>query len=132
MRYDADRTKTLCEQYRNERGLSILDIAVYLRARVGVCRHQAIAAAYIEKRLIEDRHLSGRVGLERNVVIDRDGIGGHAWAVNRGTVVYRLADVAIPSLREVVIDPAQDFTGTKVRAAGEKRWDYALPTDNIS
>ena len=72
-----------------------VSLDVYLKEEGGVCRHQALLAAYLLERLRKDRKVGGTVSVDRNFV---PGLGGHAW------VRYT------NSVGEVfVIDPARDL-----------------------
>lgn len=86
----------------------------YLDESAGVCRHQALLAAYILEKLIKDGYLSGKVSVDRNKV---KGEGGHAWA--------RYTDADNETF---IIDSAQDYCG-RLADAKEGRWKYARPED---
>lgn len=86
----------------------------YLNEAGGVCRHQALLAAYILEKLIKDGYLSGKVSVDRNKV---KGEGGHAWA--------RYTDADNETF---IIDSAQDYCG-RLADAKKGRWKYARPED---
>jgi hypothetical protein len=66
--------------------------------------------------LIDDKILIGRTGVEHNY--DTDVRGAHAWAV-----------FETPGGKIYVIDPAQNFVGTKDKARAEGHWKYDLLAD---
>jgi hypothetical protein len=116
MPYDGQRTREIS---RIHQGDSLVGLSTYLKERAGVCRHQALLAAFFIEHLIADGYLRGSVSVERNTVEDLGGT--HAWAIYK------------PSSDEsdavLVVDPAQSFVGTKTQARREGRWEYYLSTD---
>ncbi len=95
---------------------SLIGLSEYVKEGVGVCRHQCLVAAFLLETLIEKRILAGRTGVERNH--DTNVHGAHAWAVYES-----------PARQLFVIDPAQNFVGTKEKAHEEGRWKYDLPAE---
>lgn len=90
---------------------------------VGVCRHQALLAAYLLERAQEE----GIVSSQSKISVDRNsipGLGAHAWVryLNRGG-------------QEYIIDPRQNFIGTVEQAeqmAKDQKavWSYRRPNPN--
>ncbi|OGM56062.1 hypothetical protein A3E46_02855 [Candidatus Woesebacteria bacterium RIFCSPHIGHO2_12_FULL_46_16] len=82
-----------------------ISLDVYLREKGGVCRHQALLAAYLLERLGREGKVRGKVSIDRNFV---GGRGGHAWVryVNSAGMVFILdpANGLISELRN--IDPS--------------------------
>jgi pSer/pThr/pTyr-binding forkhead associated (FHA) protein len=98
-------------------GNKLIGLSEYVDARGGVCRHQCLLAAFLAESLIEKGILEGQVGVERNR--DVDAHGAHAWAI------FKTLDG-----QTIVIDPAQNYVGTKQQARKEGRWKYDLPVDS--
>lgn len=114
MQYDMHRTETLSEQYHGDK---LISLSTYVREGVGVCRHQGLLAAYILEKLVDSRVIGGQPAVERNTI--RELGGTHAWATfTAGAQKY-------------VIDPAQNFVGTKEQAREQGRWEYALTNDDL-
>lgn len=84
-------------------------LSVFLENKGGVCRHQALLAAYLLEKLKADGYVRGQVSVDRNYV---PGRGGHAWVryVNSAGEIF-------------IIDPAQNFIG-KIEEAGDDQWFY--------
>jgi hypothetical protein len=116
MPYDGRKTEDISREHHGDK---LVGLSTYLKERAGVCRHQALLAAYILENLINDGHMLGAVGVERNTVEDMGGT--HAWAV------YETGNNSAGEV--MVIDPAQSFVGTKAQAQHEGRWEYRLTTD---
>jgi hypothetical protein len=85
-----------------------INLGVFIEERAGACRHQALLVGYLLEKLKDDGRIRGQVSVRRNIV---KGRGGHAWAeyTNSGGDSY-------------VIDPAQEFLGTKQEAAERARF----------
>lgn len=93
-----------------------VSLTVYLENGVGVCRHQALYAAFLLERLIEDGHLRGRVSIDRNW---EEATGsGHAWVRYTSSA----GEVAI-------IDPALEFRGRLSDVKPDIHWFYKRPED---
>ena len=92
----------------------------YIQEGVGVCRTQAVLAAYQIERLIKSGELQGAVSIDRSSRVNPDGDGsGHAWA--------RYTD---EKGRVFIIDPAQKYVGP-LEASPDKNWDYRRTEDVI-
>lgn len=117
MPYDGPKTANISGQHYGDK---LVGLSTYLEERAGVCRHQALMAAYILENLINDGHMAGVVGVERNTVEDLGGT--HAWAVYKSR--HNGKDEII------VVDPAQSFVGTKDQALRDGRWEYRLASDD--
>ena len=91
-----------------------ISLSVFIQAKKGVCRHQALLVGYLLERLQRDGLVTGKVSVDRNYI---PGVGGHAWV----RYISGSGDVYI-------IDPAQDYFGKldEVPAGDERRyiWDY--------
>jgi len=85
-----------------------------IRAEVGICRHQALLAAYLLERLKNEGYVAGNVSVDRNSI---PGLGGHAWVryQNSKDVVF-------------VIDPAQNYVG-RLDEAPKQGWSYKRPEE---
>lgn len=110
MDYNLRRTEKLSRPHFNNHG--IITLSEYVREGVGVCRHQCLLAALILEELVDQQKLWGKPRVERNE--DTEVNGAHAWAVFDGLG------------EPYVIDPAQDFVGTKEEARRQGRWKYEL------
>ncbi|MCA9348437.1 hypothetical protein KC867_03440 [Candidatus Saccharibacteria bacterium] len=116
MPYDSSKTEEISHQYHGDK---LVGLSTYLERGAGVCRHQALMAAYILENLVRDGHILGEVGVERNTVEDLGGT--HAWAV------YKTS--SNDKYEVIVVDPAQSFVGTKNQAQHEGRWEYHLTSN---
>jgi hypothetical protein len=95
-------------------GNKLIGLSEFVQAKGGVCRHQCLLAAFLAESLVEEGLILGQVGVERNH--DIDAHGAHAWAI------FKTLDGQC-----IVIDPAQNYVGTKEQARSERRWKYDLP-----
>lgn len=112
MRYDGDAVEAFSAKYAGDRAVSLGE---YIEQGVGICRHQELLAAYFMERMVADGKLAGRVQLQRNTIPEYGG--SHGWSSFRGY-----------DGTEYVVDPAQDFVGTKAEARKQPgAWDYYLP-----
>lgn len=109
MRYDLDAVEHMSRPHFENQGIIML--TDYIDAGVGVCRQQALLAASLLEYLQDEGFLSGASHVERNH--DREAHGAHAWAV-----------YTQPGEEDVIVDPAQDFIGTREEAAKAGRWRY--------
>lgn len=110
--YNDAITDRLSKPHYDNNGL--INLSEYVDAGGGVCRHQCLLAAYLMEDLVENGTLSGNVRVERNR--DNSLHGAHAWAV-----------LEMPGEQPLVVDPAQDFVGSKSEAQQQDRWKYDLP-----
>ena len=118
LHYDMDAVDRLSEPHYYIQGM--IDLSEYVEAGVGVCRHQALLSALLAEKAIDAGYLQGAVGVERNH--DRQLNGAHAWAVVRSGPDRR---------KDMIIDPAQNYVGSRARAADDpRRWKYYLPEDD--
>lgn len=114
MPYDERGADKLSAPHYDNNGL--IGLSEYIEQGVGVCRHQCLVAAFLVETLVDNKLMVGRTGVERNHDVDANG--AHAWA-----------KFEIPGGQSFVIDPAQNFVGTKQKAQQEGRWKYDLPAD---
>lgn len=110
LRYDLEYSSALAWRYDNKR----VALNKCLRARRGVCRHQALLAAYVIERLINDGYMRGKVSIDRN----RSYRGGHAWT--RYTA---------PNGTAYVIDAAQKVCAEMSEAIATTGWNYRLGSE---
>lgn len=107
-----------------------VDLSWFLLGGVGICRHQALAAAYVLERMIGNRMISGTVSADRSVRWMGPSGSGHAWA--RYTPG--------PGEDPVIIDVAEGYLGTLEAAfyrrtmasqgqTGAQTWQYARQED---
>ena len=111
--YDNNKVENLNRQ-NGFNGVVKVQLGFYMRNKCGVCRHQALLAAYFLEKLKEEGHLSGTISVDRNTV---KGKGGHAW------VRYKTSSGKI-----VVIDPAQGVVAYKDNISADK-WPYDRPDE---
>ena len=113
MKYD----ENLVESIIRDREDSIIPLGEFLDKGAGVCRHQALLAAYVLQRL----HKEPLLGEKVKISVDRnEGFGGaHAWV-----------RVTLSNGEVMIIDPAQNYCGL-LKEAGErtKGWSYERPED---
>lgn len=109
LRYDHDEVELLIQPFMNDRKVAL---NFFLIHGVGICRHQALAVAYILERLAKEGYVSGKVSVDRNHI---PGQGGHAW------VRYRNSQG-----RTFIIDSAQNYCGS-VDDVPRERWLYGRP-----
>jgi hypothetical protein len=114
LRYDVPMTDHMSEPYCNDHQL--INLSVFIEARVGVCRHHALMAAHLVEELIDRGMVSGSVGVERNQDYQADG--AHAWAIYRDD-----------NSHEVIVDPTYGFVGSRTQAAREGGWRYIVAAD---
>lgn len=115
LRYDLEATERLSSPHYDKKGL--IDLSEYVEAGVGVCRHQALLAAHLIEEMIDRGYLAGQVGVERNYDVEANG--AHAWAVFKSDMSG-----------DVIIDPANNYVGTRERARREERWRYIVANDD--
>jgi hypothetical protein len=93
-----------------------VSLQTFIRARMGTCRHLALACGAILERMVDEGKLGGRVSVDRNTM---PGRGAHAWCrytSSTGTVV--------------ILDVMQQFLGTLQEAQQKPgAWPYARPSD---
>lgn len=112
LRYDLEKVDEICEPYNASQ--DTIELSQFVEAGVGVCRQQALLAALLAEGAAARGLLpKGRAFVERN---HRKGKGAHVW------MVYSNADDA----SEIIVDPAQDFVGTRQQARREERWRYEV------
>lgn len=117
LKYNLDKTDSLSEPYRGNKGIGI---SSYIEKGVGVCRHQAILAGLTMEEMIARGILKGTTGVERNLRYDakkKTPISGHAWAIFKPTG-------AQSELEDYIIDPANNYVGTRKEALEKGGWYY--------
>lgn len=112
MPYNLRKAERLSAPHNDNNGL--IGLSDYIKQRAGVCRHQCLLAAFLLETLIDKNLLVGKIGVERNH--DIEAHGAHAWAI-----------FETPDNKKFVLDPAQNFVGTKEEAARRGRWKYHIP-----
>ena len=94
-----------------------VSLDTYINADGGVCRHQALLAAWLLEKLVLSGQINGHVSVDRNYI---PGVGGHAWVRytnSRGQVF--------------IIDPAQKYIGALHESDPTTRWFYERPEDQV-
>lgn len=129
--YDRARVKALIARYRpNGRGEVKLPLAIYLRERAGVCRHQALLAGYLIEKLIEDGCIRGTVSTDRNR--KRDPFDEWREYARHGYVGHQWCRYTSPDGTVYILDAAQDYCGrlADVPRRRDGFWrDYFRPED---
>lgn len=118
--YDMEEVKEILKDLGADIEPVKVALDVFIKERVGVCRHQAILIGYLLEKLVADGVLSGNVSVDRNM----NSEFGHAWVRytnSRGKVI--------------ILDTAQHFIGyldqaPTDRKKGIDRWYYERPEDN--
>jgi hypothetical protein len=114
MPYDGPKTEQISSKYKGD---MLVGLSQYINQKAGVCRHQALFASYLTNRLIQEGILYGESHVQRNNVPDFGG--AHGWAT-----------FVAPDGTEYVIDPAQNFEGTKEEARRQTgKWQYYVPLE---
>ena len=113
------------EQLRYDIGIAIeaeqefpdkkMNLNWFMEQKKGVCRHQALLAAYFIEKAINGGYMRGSASVDRNRI---PGKGGHAW------MRYTSAEGQV-----FIVDPAQDFVGTLEESRQAAEWDYSRPED---
>ncbi|HEX3568209.1 MAG TPA: hypothetical protein VHT70_00865 [Candidatus Saccharimonadales bacterium] len=126
MQYSEDQVEELHDSIAAKHRLeelpngTLVDLGYYLEAGIGVCRHQALASAYLLERLIDTSQLQGEVHVERNMRYFVDGVDGHAWARYRDT---------LPAAESIILDVANQYYGPV--ASIDAPWEYQRPTARV-
>jgi hypothetical protein len=112
--YDLDRTKQVQREFKGQK----VSLGYFIKGGFGVCRQQALLAAYLLEKLQTQTFLKGiKVSVDRNY--DRETGDGHAWT--RFTA---------PNGEVYIIDPAQHYVGKLRDTQGEigagRVWDYGV------
>lgn len=125
VRYDARMTEGIVRHHSTGRPDQKMHLAMFVHAGAGVCRHQALLAAYLLERLMQESdrklRLNGQFSLERNQVAmtDENQHLAHVW------VRYTTSDGEV-----YIIDPAQRKFGRLRDLMGQAgAWEYARPED---
>jgi hypothetical protein len=110
MDYDLDAVEKIYPQSAGDGRIEKVSLGDFILEGKGVCRHMALAAAWLGGELKKKGELEGTTtaGVNQN-----DELGAHEWA--RYTT---------PDGRVYIIDPAQKFFGTLENAANRAYWDY--------
>ncbi|MDD4877708.1 MAG: hypothetical protein PHO02_01575 [Candidatus Nanoarchaeia archaeon] len=109
MKYDKDAVNGLiniCNSGTD--GKIALD--VFIKNKVGVCRHMALACGALLELFRKDGYIRGKASIDRNTIN-----GGHAWCryTNSGGEVF-------------ILDVAQDYIGRLEKA---ENWNYRRPDE---
>ena len=110
--YDSEAVREIERKYGYGTNVGL---EIFLKNKVGVCRHQALFLGYLIEKMVEDKYLRGKVSVDRNYDPDK---GGHSWVryVNSGKEIG-------------ILDPAQDFIGSLKGANELTYWDYRRPNE---
>ena len=89
-------------------------LGVFIKAGIGLCRHQNLAGAALLERFIDEGILSGKVSIDRNTSNE----GGHAWCryTNSQGKVY-------------ILDVTRNYIGDM---NSSESWDYRRPEEKGS
>jgi len=111
LNYDLIETERISSPHYKDN--SIVPLSEYLKAGAGVCRQQALLAALFIEAATDKGLLTGSISVERNHDLQIDG--AHAWVV-----------FSQDAQGDIIVDPAQDFVGTREEARRQKRWRYTV------
>jgi hypothetical protein len=103
--FDLTTSNQISSAFNDDKPVSLCR---YIEQKAGVCRHQAILAAYLIERLIREKKIRGNVTAERNSWSD----AAHAWV-----------RFISPDTKEYIIDPAQGYVGLHDQAP-KGSWPY--------
>lgn len=125
MPYNARMTREMVEHYTGGQPDKKLHLAVFAYHHLGVCRHQALLAAYLLEKLLTEKdkelRLKGSFSVERNQLASSDESLelAHVW------VRYTTSDGEV-----FILDPAQQKFGRLRDLIGKPgAWEYARPED---
>ncbi|MBI4980205.1 hypothetical protein HZC30_01450 [Candidatus Woesearchaeota archaeon] len=113
LRYSEEETKKIIE----ERGAvddHKISLGAFLERQYGVCRQQALLAAFLLEKFIKEGYLEGKVSVDRNSWV----LGAHAWC--------RYTD---KKGEVIILDPAKDFIGSLEASIQCGKWDYRRERD---
>lgn len=101
-----------------------VELATFMAAGYGVCRHQALALGATLERFQDEGLLGGKLSVERSQLTDKQTgeKGGHQW-------LRFTPDGARPGDADAVIilDVAQGYFGTLADSTKGSEWDYYRP-----
>jgi hypothetical protein len=106
-----------------------VELATFMAAGYGVCRHQALALGATLERFQDEELIGGRLSIHRSQLTDAETgeKGGHQWL--RWT-----PDNARPGDADAIIimDVAGRYFGTLAESTKNSDWDYYLPGEEES
>lgn len=110
--YSEEKVQKISRKYGVKPDQKVL-LDIYLKEKAGVCRHQALLAAYLLERMKKEKIVRGTVSVDRNYVPNR---GGHAWVryVNSAGMVF-------------IIDPTNNLISELSNIKPELRSFYERP-----
>lgn len=111
--FNEPKVEEIVRQY-HVNGDGKISLSFFIDKKAGVCRHQALLAAFLLERFKGEGHLHGRVSVDR----DSTSSGAHAWC--RYTTSYG---------RVFILDPAKKFMGDLSEAAPKKSLFYFRDSD---
>jgi hypothetical protein len=100
-----------------------IELGAFMRAGVGVCRHQALVCAAVLEDFKDAGYLDGHISVDRNErwnPDDEKDKGGHAW------VRY-----TTPKGTPYILDVAQNYFGTLEDSTEAARWNYLRPEEEF-
>jgi hypothetical protein len=102
---------------------SIVDLSAHLRAGTGVCRHQALACAWLLERFIARGELGGMPSVDNNEILSPSrNMDGHVWARHTEPCVD-------PHISVSILDVAQGYQGPLVGSGENAQWNYYRPDE---
>lgn len=107
--FNNKKVERITRKYLSDQKISLSE---FIRAKAGICRHQALLAGYVLERLIKEDLIKGKVHINRNAI---RGKGGHAW------VRYTTHKNKV-----FILDPAIGFCGP-IEDMPKIIWDYSQP-----
>lgn len=97
-----------------------IELSSFMKAGVGVCRHQALACAALLERFQDEGHIGGTTSVDRSTTWNprKDRHDGHAWT----RYTPRSGQV-------VILDVAQDYFGFLEDVDPAEQWNYLRPEE---
>lgn len=96
---------------------TLINLSAFLEGGFGICRHQALLVAYLVDRLMREKHIPGKVCVDRSSIVGR---GGHAWA-----------RYTSPQRKVFIVDAANNLNVTALEKTGIAPWDYTRTYETI-
>ena len=126
MDYSQDGVDGILQRVADQDGLprfrngDKLELSMFMKEGVGVCRHQALVCAALLERFKDEGHIRGDISVDRNerAKTEDERAGGHAW------VRYTSSDGHI-----MILDVAQKYFGLLKDTNPRDHWDYMRPEE---
>ena len=97
-------------------------LELYIRNKVGVCRHQSILLGYLLEKIKDQGYLRGDISVDRSINKSGDEYYAHAW------VRYTTFD----RKKVFIADPANSVIDTLQNAVRKGIWNYQRPEERVA